>query len=282
MGLLSFFLIKKNLKEMARELKRTREEGYDRNLRINLVDKDLEEVASEFNENINYQKRMKLEEENNRKILEQSISDIAHDLRTPLTVIRGNLRMLSEENLSEKGREYLEAADRRAEVLKNMVDEFFELSLIESGDLTMEKEKLDLTAFLAEFIVDNESMIRGKGLEPDIRLPEKSIIINADKGMLTRIMSNLLNNICKYAKESFMLSASEQGDGALITLENETADDADIDTEHIFDRTYRADKARRDGSAGLGLYIVKLLTEKMGGSIEAAVHNGILRFTIKF
>ncbi len=280
MGLISYFLIKKNLREMARELKLTREEGYDRNLRINLVDKDLEAVASEFNENIEYQKKMKLEDERSRKVLEQSISDIAHDLRTPLTVIRGNLRMLSEENLSEKGREYLEAADRRAEVLKNMVDEFFELSLIESGDLTMEKEKIDLTAFLAEFIIDNESMIRSKDLEPDIRLPEKSIIINADKGMLTRIMSNLLNNICKYAKKSFMLTVSEQDDAAEIILENEITDDAEIDTEHIFDRTYRADKARRDGSAGLGLYIVKLLVEKMDGSIEALAEGGRLKFRI--
>ena len=281
MGLIKLFLIKKNLREMARELKATRESGYNRNLRIGLVDKDLEGVAAEFNNNIEHQKKIKLEDERNRRQLEQSISDIAHDLRTPLTVIRGNLRMLSEENLSEKGREYLEAADRRAEVLKNMVDEFFELSLIESGDLTIEKEKIDLTEFLAEFIIDNESMIRSKGLEPDIRLPEKSININADKGMLTRIMSNLLNNICKYAKNSFMLTVSQQGDGALITLENETADDAAVDTEHIFDRTYRADKARHDGSAGLGLYIVKLLVEKMGGEILAKAENKRLRFEIK-
>ena len=280
MGLFSFFLLKKNIREMTKELRRTRQEAYNRNLRITLVDKDLEELASELNENISYQKKMKLEEEHSRKVLEQSVSDIAHDLRTPLTVIRGDLRMLREEQLSEKGREYLEAADRRAEVLKNMVDEFFELSLIESGDLSVEKEKIDLTAFLAEFIIDNESMIRSKGLEPDIRLPEKSIIINADKGMLTRIMSNLLNNICKYAKKSFMLAVDGKDGGAVITLENEIADDAGIDTEHIFDRTYRADKARRDGSAGLGLYIVKLLVEKMDGSIEALAEDGRLKFRI--
>ncbi|MCR5120622.1 MAG: HAMP domain-containing histidine kinase [Lachnospiraceae bacterium] len=280
MGLFSFFLLKKNIREMTKELKRTRQEAYNRNLRITLVDKDLEELASELNENISYQKKMKLEEEHSRKVLEQSVSDIAHDLRTPLTVIRGDLRMLREEQLSEKGREYLEAADSRAEVLKNMVDEFFELSLIESGDLSVEKEKIDLTAFLAEFIIDNESMIRSKGLEPDIRLPEKSIIINADKGMLTRIMSNLLNNICKYAKKSFMLAVDGKAGEAVITLENEIADDSGIDTEHIFDRTYRADKARRDGSAGLGLYIVKLLVEKMDGSIEALAEDGRLKFRI--
>ena len=267
---------------MARELKATRESGYDRNLRIGLFDRDLENVAAEFNNNIEHQKKIKLEDERNRRQLEQSISDIAHDLRTPLTVIRGNLKLLGEENLSEKGREYLEAADRRAEVLKNMVDEFFELSLIESGDITMEKEKTDLTAFLAEFIIDNESMIRSKALEPDIRLPEKSIIINADRGMLTRIMSNLLNNICKYAKKSFVLTASQQKNGALIVLENTIADDAQIDTEHIFDRTYRADKARRDGSAGLGLYIVKLLVEKMGGRISASAEGSRLKFEILF
>ena len=79
-----------------------------------------------------------------------------------------------------------------------------------------------------------------------------------------------------------MLTVSQQGDGALITLENEIADDTQIDTEHIFDRTYRADKARRDGSAGLGLYIVKLLTEKMGGRISASAEGGRLKFEILF
>ena len=278
--LIRLLILKSNLRSFTRELEKTSENGYDRFLRLTLGDRDMERLAAQLNKNLEYQKNMKLEEERERQRMEQSVSDIAHDLRTPLTVIRGNLRMLSEEKLSEKGREYLKAAEGRAEVLKNMVDEFFELSLIESGDLSMEKEKIDLTAFLAQFLVDNESMIRARGLEPDVRLPEKSIIINSDRGMLTRVMSNLLNNVCKYAKGSFMLSAAENGDGAEIVLENRITEDAGIDTEHIFDRTYRADKARRDGSAGLGLYIVKLLVEKMDGSIEALAEDGRLRFRI--
>ncbi|MCR5118001.1 MAG: HAMP domain-containing histidine kinase [Lachnospiraceae bacterium] len=278
--LIRLLIIKSNLRSFTRELEKTSENGYDRFLRLTLGDRDMERLAAQLNKNLEYQKNMKLEEERERQRMEQSVSDIAHDLRTPLTVIRGNLRMLSEEKLSEKGREYLKAAEGRAEVLKNMVDEFFELSLIESGDLSIEKEKIDLTAFLAQFLVDNESMIRARGLEPDVRLPEKSIIINSDRGMLTRVMSNLLNNVCKYAKGSFMLSAAENGDGAEIVLENRIMEDAGIDTEHIFDRTYRADKARRDGSAGLGLYIVKLLVEKMDGSIEALAEDGRLKFRI--
>ncbi|MCR4584087.1 MAG: HAMP domain-containing histidine kinase [Lachnospiraceae bacterium] len=279
--LIRLMIMKSNLRSFSRELEKTRENGYNRFLRLTLGDRDMEGLAEQLNKNLEYQKNMKLEEERERQRMEQSVSDIAHDLRTPLTVIRGNLRMLSEEKLSEKGREYLEAAESRAEVLKNMVDEFFELSLIESGDLSIEKEKIDLTAFLAQFLVDNESMIRARGLEPDVRLPEKSIFINSDRGMLTRVMSNLLNNVCKYAKGSFMLSASETADGAEIVLENAIAEDAGIDTEHIFDRTYRADKARRDGSAGLGLYIVKLLVEKMGGTISAETEDGSLRFEIR-
>ena len=278
--LIRLLILKSNLRSFTRELEKTSENGYDRFLRLTLGDRDMERLAAQLNNNLEHQKKMKLEEESEKRRMEQSVSDIAHDLRTPLTVIRGNLRMLSEEKLSEKGREYLKAAEGRAEVLKNMVDEFFELSLIESGDLSMEKEKIDLTAFLAQFLVDNESMIRARGLEPDVRLPEKSIIINSDRGMLTRVMSNLLNNVCKYAKGSFMLSAAENGDGAEIVLENRIMEDAGIDTEHIFDRTYRADKARHDGSAGLGLYIVKLLVEKMDGSIEALAEDGRLKFRI--
>lgn len=272
--------IKKNMKDIAGELEKTRESGYDRLLRITLIDKDLEKMTLEINNNLEQQKKIKLETEAEKRQMEQSVSDIAHDLRTPLTVIRGNLQMLKEEELSDKGREYLAAADRRAENLKNMVDEFFELSLLESGDVKCEPEKIDVTAFMAEFVIDNESVIRSRELEPDIRLPEKSLIINADKSMLTRVMENLMNNVYKYAKDSFVLEVGEKEGGVSIVLENSIDGDAGIDTGHIFDRTYRADKARSDGSAGLGLYIVKLLVEKMGGSITAAAEKGRLKFEI--
>ncbi len=277
-------LLKCNIKKMTKDLAQTREADYNRELRIDLCDRGLVNLATEMNENLSYQKQLKLSYEQKGRQLEQSIADIAHDLRTPLTVVKGNLQMLEGENLSEKGREYLAAGEQRAETLKTMVDEFFELSLLESDDKAVTTETFDLTAFLTDFVLSHEVMIREKGLEPTFNLPEKNVLVKANREMLGRVFSNLLTNITKYAKDTFTLSIKEATaeTPSEVLLTNRIADGETPDVDHIFDRTYRADKARSDGSAGLGLAIVKLLMEKMGGAITAAIEEDNLFFTITF
>lgn len=283
LGLL--IILKKNIRDVKKELKKTIDEDYNRQLRVTLLDKDMEALASEINRNLEYQKALKLETENSRRQLEQSISDIAHDLRTPLTVVKGNLQMLESEDLSPKGREYLGISRRKAESLKGMVDEFFELSVLESDSKPVEMEKVDITAFLTEFVVENETLIRSHNLSPEISFPEKSIFVQANRAILSRVFSNLMGNILKYAKEGFELgiyeeTVAEHGKVCRIRVGNNVDDPSAIDINHIFDRTYRADKARSDGSAGLGLYIARLLITKQKGSITACLENGKLYFDI--
>ena len=277
-------LIRRNLKEISRELNNTKNEDYNRQLKVTLSDKTVEKLAADMNQNLDYQKSLKMETEKSRRQLEQSISDIAHDLRTPLTVIKGNLQMLEREELSDKGREYLDISRRKADTLKGMVDEFFELSVLESDSKPVELCKLDLIGFLSEFILENETLIREKNLSPKITFPERTIYVRASKEMLSRVFSNLITNILKYAKDDFELVV-EQDDGenaqAVVKVSNHVDDPSAIDIEHIFDRTYRADKARSDGSAGLGLYIAKLLVEKQKGSMQAYINEDLLVFEVK-
>ncbi|MBR6223259.1 MAG: HAMP domain-containing histidine kinase [Lachnospiraceae bacterium] len=280
---LKLYLLKRNIRLFKKELNSTKKESYNRQLSLNLSDRDIEALGSELNKNLDYQKKLKLSEAQSRKELERSISDIAHDLRTPLTVVKGNLQMLEKEELSDKGREYLSSAIRRSDALKDMVDEFFELSVLESDDRIPELTNLDITAFLTEFIIDNEALIRKHGLTPRFSFPERAITIKANKEMFSRVFSNLLNNIFKYAKDEFSISIYEKDGCTRITVSNPVSQKEQIDTAHIFDRTYRADKARKSGSAGLGLYIVKMLIEKQGGKIKAEFsENDNLTFEILF
>ncbi|MCR4845164.1 MAG: HAMP domain-containing histidine kinase [Eubacterium sp.] len=277
-------LIRRNLKEISRELNNTKDEDYNRQLKVILSDKTVEKLAADMNQNLDYQKSLKMETEKSRRQLEQSISDIAHDLRTPLTVIKGNLQMLENEELSDKGREYLDISRRKADTLKEMVDEFFELSVLESDSKSVELCKLDLMGFLSEFIIENETLIREKDLSPKITFPERTIYVRASKEMLSRVFNNLITNILKYAKDDFELVVEQDDDEnaqAVVKVSNHVDDPSAIDIEHIFDRTYRADKARSDGSAGLGLYIAKLLVEKQKGSMQAYINEDLLVFEVK-
>jgi signal transduction histidine kinase len=278
--LVRLIVIKKNIREATEELKKTRDEEYNRQVRITLSDRDMERLAAELNKNIDYQKSLKLETEQSRQSIKQSVADIAHDLRTPLTVIKGNLQMLDKEELSPKARENLKISEQKADNLKEMVDEFFEMSVLESDSGPVEFEKIDIVGFLAEFIVENENLIREKNLTPEINFPEKSVFVKADRKMLERVFNNLMTNILKYAEESFFLTVEEQESGCRILMGNKVKDPASIDVDRIFDRTYRADKARSVGGAGLGLYIAKLLIEKQKGSIGAELKDDKLIFEI--
>lgn len=279
--LIWIIIIKRNIYEAAEELAKTRDEEYNRHVRVTLTDKSVEKLAAEINKNIDYQKSLKLETEQSRQSIKQSVSDIAHDLRTPLTVIKGNLQMLEKEELSPKARENLRISEQKADTLKEMVDEFFEMSVLESDSSSVILEKIDIVGFLAEFVIENETLIREKGLTPEINFPERSIYVKADRKMLGRVFSNLMTNILKYAEESFFLTVEGADEGCSILLGNKVRDPEAIDVERIFDRTYRADKARSVGGAGLGLYIAKLLIEKQKGTIDARPDGDNLVFCVK-
>lgn len=280
--LVKVITMKSSIRNIRRELAKTKEENYNRQIRTTLNDRDVEKLAVEINENLDHQKNLKLESAGSRRQLEKSISDIAHDLRTPLTVVKGNLQMMRNENLSDKGREYLDISFKKVDTLKEMVDEFFEMSVLESDQNALELRKIDVPVFLSEFIIENEALIREKNLTPNISLPEKSIYIKADSKSLSRVFSNIFGNIYKYAKGGFDAGVEVADGSCVITIANEVSNPEEIDINRIFDRTYRADKARTAGGAGLGLYIAKLLVEKQKGSIEAKLEADKLKFEITF
>lgn len=274
-GLLMYiFALKRQIKDFQKELSFTRKKTYNRQLQMSLFDRDLTGLAAEMNQNLDYQKQLKLQAERSEEKLKQSVSDIAHDLRTPLTVIKGNLQMMDQDSrMSEKSRRYLSICQDKTEVLKNMVDDFFELSVLESDHIPAKLLDVDATKLLVQFVVDHEAVIREHHLVPDIRLPEKSVIVPLDEQMFSRMLSNLLNNVIKYAADSFSLSMevkeSPKEQVCEIAFSNNMQVDSDFDVEHLFERTYRGSQERRGSGAGLGLYIVKLLAEKQGAEVFA-------------
>ena len=278
-------LYKKQADTMSKELKKTRDESYNRQLMITLFDGDMERLAAEVNNNLDYQKMLKLEADRSRRQLKQSVSDIAHDLRTPLTVVKGNLFMLSKEKgLSEHGRESLRISMEKTDALKEMVDDFFELSVLESDSSAAKLEQIDVTSFITQYVIDNETVIRQQRLTPKLILPEKSVFIMADEMLLTRMCNNLLNNIIKYAKDEFTVELNDDNEDSAVRLmfSNGISKDKELDVDRLFDRAYKGDKERPTGGAGLGLYIVKILADKQGAKVSAKMLEGRLCIMVEF
>ncbi len=275
--------LKRSMKDIRNELILTRDMDYNRQLTVDLFDDNLSEMTAEINRNLDYQKKLKEKSEAAELSLKQSVSDIAHDLRTPLTVISGNLQMLKNETvLSSAAKEYIRTSQEKCAAMKVMADDFFELSVLESDYSAAETERVDITGELMQFIADNESVIRGNNLVPDIVFPEKSVFVTVDRLLLSRMMSNLLNNVIKYASDSFSVQLKEEADRVSLVFSNIIQGGRQIDTDKLFERTYRADKARSTGGAGLGLYIVKLLAHKQNAQVFAYEENKSLYIGVKF
>ncbi len=279
--------MKREMRDFQEELKLTMAPSYNRQLRVTLFDKDLTNLTTQMNRNLEYQKELKHRAKQSETRMKQAVSDIAHDLRTPLTVIKGNLQMLqSSECLGEKEHTYLTICLDKADTLKNMIDDFFEMSVLESDSTQAQLEEVDMTGLLAQFIVDNEVLIREHNLEPELQLPDKSVMVSANSQMVMRMFSNLLNNVLKYAKKSFHLQMREvQTDmHALceITFSNGLEPHTTLDVEHLFERTYRGEHARSGSGAGLGLYIVRLLAKKQNAEVFAKIRENELEIIIQF
>lgn len=271
-------IVKAQLRSMRREIDRTAASDYDRLVTVSLIDKDLTELAAAINRSIDNQKKLKSDAEQAEVSLRQSVSDIAHDLRTPLSVIKGDLQLILREDISPRCREYAEICLEKAERLKEMSDEFFELAVLESDRSEIRTSRINLTNLLMKFIAENEGVIRLSGLSPEISLPPKTVFVMGEEQLILRMLGNLLGNVLKYSRSGFSLTLTEEGK---VTISN-PVEDKTIVPERLFDRAYRGDLARRGNGAGLGLYIVKLLAEKQGGGVAAAVENGRLMVTIAF
>ena len=281
--ILYIVVMKVQMRNLRRQLTRNLAPSYDRQLSVTLLDPDLSSLAVGINDILDDQRRLKHDAVRTENNLKQSVSDIAHDLRTPMTVIKGNLQLLTqEEHLSPRGREYLATCTEKADKLKEMADAFFELSVLESDETAAELRQVSLTKTLMQFLADSEAAIHLHGLEPQIVFPEKTVFVRADEQMLVRMLGNVLNNIVKYAQDSFRLEVVQGAERTSVMFSNPVREGEMPDTSLMFERSYRADASRSGGSAGLGLFIVRLLAEKQGAQVGASAEGDVPTLTLTF
>lgn len=277
-------ILKAQIRKAGRGIQLNKDTYYNRQITIELIDKDLNELISNFNSNLDYQKKLKFEAEQSENRLKQSISNIAHDLRTPITVIKGNLQLLTKINgMSDDERAHLKICMEKINVLGAMIDEFYEMSYYESEDVGVVLETVDANEFLAAFLIENESLIKERDIEPKIKMPNYSVFIKADKNMLQRMLANLLTNALRHGQKQLCISLGADDKNVVFEFENEADDIQNINIDRIFERTYRKDAARTGGGpGGLGLYIVKVLAGKQGAEAFGKINDGNIIIGIKF
>ncbi|MBK1813316.1 HAMP domain-containing histidine kinase [Clostridium sp. YIM B02505] len=250
---------------------------------IGLSNKKIELLAEEINETIVIRKQSEAERMKVENDLKQTIANMSHDLRTPLTSIIGYLQFLKLDELSEnEKKEYLEIAEHRAKSLEKLLNDFYELSLIESLDYEINMEKLNINKILQEIILGRYADFAERDITPNIEITSNTLYVMAEKKSLERIIENLLSNAIKYGKDKIDICLKEEKGGMLLTFSNTFTSLTEEDMENIFDRFYMADKTRSGRGTGLGLAIVKGLVEKMNGTISSDIKGDMFNIYCSF
>lgn len=208
--------------------------------------------------------------------LKNAVTNISHDLRTPLTAICGYLDLLEQEHEPEAAVRYLKVIRNRTEMLTQLTEELFRYSVIFSGGNNGTKEPVVINGLLEESIAAFYTVLKERNIVPEVQIPETKVVRMLDRSALSRVFSNLISNAIKYSDGDLRVNLSEDGE---ITFSNMASGLGEIQVGRLFDRFYTVEAARK--STGLGLAISKTLVEEMNGLISAKYENGRLSVMIQ-
>lgn len=252
--------------------------GSHMELTVNSRLKPLLTLCNRLNQVLAVKDANHIQYEKAEKLLKQNITGLAHDIRTPLTGASGYVQLAQECNDPAKKAHYLNAAGKRLTELKDMLDEMFLYTKLTSEDFSLSLEKIQVLPLLGDCLLSLYTRFEDLSVTPDVTFESESFSVRADEEALRRIFLNLIQNALLHGTGD--ISILQKGNNLI--FKNSVAPDNIPDPAQLFDRFYKADSARRKGSSGLGLYIVKELTQKMNGKVNAVLENGQLEIVIQF
>ncbi|MCH5194457.1 MAG: HAMP domain-containing histidine kinase [Oscillospiraceae bacterium] len=238
---------------------------------ISSRDREMRLLADSINKQLKILRREHLRFRQGDTELKNAVTNISHDLRTPLTAICGYLDILKREEKSSEAERCLDIIADRTELMKQLTEELFRYSVILSTDSSGETEEVFVNQVLEESIAGFYAALSERGITPKIDITGQKIVKTLNRASLSRVFANLLNNAVKYSGGDLEITLSDSG---VITFANSAEGLDSLQAERLFDRFYTVEAARN--STGLGLAIARTLTEQMGGTISAEYRDGKL------
>ncbi|MEK4300713.1 HAMP domain-containing sensor histidine kinase [Oceanobacillus sp. FSL W8-0428] len=272
----AFFILRfrflTQLKRMNIEIRR----AVDGNVKTRLLtkhDKELNEFVFSINELVEQLEKIQVHSIKSEKARKGILSGISHDIRTPLTSIIGYVDALKDDIAASEveKKAYIEIISRKANGLKQLLDELFHLAKIDADEITLKAEQLDFAEITRESLIEFLPDLKKENIELKTVIPEEKCIITADHLSLKRIVGNLIKNALYYGREGKILGIelTETPKDYQLLVWDQGPGIADKDVIHVFERMYRGDQSRNQlyGRSGLGLSIAKALVEKHHGKI---------------
>lgn len=269
------YTLKKSAREISEQFADRLKNDTNNPVYVTSSDKNIKQLADSINTQLSILRKEQLSYINGNNELKNSITNISHDLRTPLTTIRGYLDIAKKTDDTQKLHRYMDIISERTEAMQKLTEELFCYSMIVSKDEAPELEDVYINQLLAEIISSFYPVLTQNSITPSIDITDEKITRRVNKESMSRVFSNILNNAVKYSKGDLDIRLDDAG---IITFSNTADEITAVQAEQLFDRFYTVETAR--GSTGLGLHIARYLLNEMGGSITASYEKGKLTFTI--
>lgn len=274
--LIKIYFLRRASQEISAGFHNSLTEDTNALITVSTGDTCMKKLAADLNSQLNLlQEKRNLYQQGNLE-LKEAVTNISHDLRTPLTAISGYLDLLDQEEKSQKVQHCISQIQSRTKVLKDLTEELFQYTIVTSLDHLI-PENVNLVRSLEESLLSFYAVMQVKGIHPKICLPETPVWRKLDAVALNRIFSNIINNALKYSDGAFTVEMSSNG---CISFTNQAQNLNPVTVGKLFHRFYTVESSQN--STGLGLSIAKVLTERMGGSIEADYVQGYLQIKVRF
>ena len=257
--ILKIILMQKDAKEISEQLEEILKTDTNKLITVSSSDKKMKKLANDINKQLKILRKEYLRCKQGDIELKTAITNISHDIRTPLTAICGHLELLQDNADSEKTDEYIAIIKERAELMKQLTEELFRYSVIISDNDKPQTEQILINQVLEDSIMSFYPQFTQRNISPEIQLTDKQIIAQLNKEYLSRIIYNLLNNALKYSDGDLKITLKDSGE---MIFANTARELSFVQAERLFDRFYTVKTSRN--STGLGLSIARTLTEEMG------------------
>ncbi len=268
-----YYGLKKQLKAVSAQLR----EETNSLVTVAFIDSDVEAVALEMNRLLEKIRQTIIKSNASSAALKSSIADISHDMKTPLTAVIGYLQLAQRECNDEKTKELIKICLERAHYCNSLINDFFELSVLESQGCVPKLENVDVAGMICEQILANYPVFEGKSITPHFEDSDQPVIVSADAALLNRVIQNLISNGIKYTSKDIFFRIFQENGRVTIIVSNPI--NTYVNAARIFDRFYTQDKSRSKGS-GIGLYLCRQFIEAMGGSISAEIDRNCLSIKV--
>lgn len=277
------YTVERALKGAAGQLKEAQVSGSTSRLLLVAPNASAEELIAAINGLLELRQTDEADYRRRETALRHQISNVSHDLRTPLTSILGYLQLLEGDTLSaEERNEYLTIIEGRAKALQTLITSFYDLSRLDGGEYPLVRDKIDLHTILSGLVAGFYNDLTASGLEVEVDLAEGLPQAWGDPSAALRVFTNLIRNALDHGQGILAIRLYREGNEVVTAFQNGAGGLTEEDVSHVFDRSFTSDKNRTSHNTGLGLAIVKALSEQMGCKTAASVKENTFTIDVRW